>query len=61
MDIASIVEKMSDVSDIRKDVSDIKVRMARIEIKLDNMQKINWIIVAGIISLLIKEFLFRSA
>ena len=61
MDIASIVEKVSDVSDIRKDVSDIKVRVAIIETKLDNMQKINWIIVAGIISLLIKEFLFRSA
>ena len=60
MDIASIVEKVSDVSDIRKDVSDIKVRMAIVETKLDNIQKINWIIVAGIISLLVKEFLFRA-
>ena len=55
MDIASIVEKVSDVSDIRKDVSDIKIKIAVVETKLDNIQKINWIIVAGIISLLVKE------
>ena len=35
MDVSSIVEKVSDVSDIRKDLSAVRERLARIETKVD--------------------------
>ena len=35
MDVSSIVEKVSDVSDICKDLSAVRERLARIETKVD--------------------------
>jgi len=35
MDVSSIVEKVSDVSDIRKDLSAVRERLPRIETKVD--------------------------
>ena len=51
MDVAGIVEKVSDVSDIRKDVSDIRAELSGIKTELIYLRVIALVIVTLLLKL----------
>jgi phage protein D len=54
---AAAARPLGDISQLKDDVSDLKVDIADVKARLSNVERLQWVVILGIVGLLIKSFL----